>query len=403
MAERAPVFNQRTVAWLVLTGVAAFCAMLVLMVFGDPAANDVTKSSVFSRSAVGHSGLAELLLAEGRQVTVNRDRQARALGATDVLLVLEPQTTGRAGDPFPALLETAFRKGAPVLLALPKWRGQDSREHRGWVDQAWLVSPENPSAVLSAAGLEGAVVSRSPAAPAWRNQINSLTPHLAEPQLVEHPRLEPLIADGPRILLGRLPHRNLFVLTDPDMLANHGLHRGDNAKLMLAIADRIGKAIVFDETAIVFDETLHGFAITPQLARLAFLPPYLGATLLALAAATLTVWRAVVRFGAPLDTADAGPRGGHETLIDNAGRLLAAGGHGDHVARRYAEAKVADACRRLNITRPLSSTADIIAELNAVAARRGIRARLPSAQGKQRPLAFAKAHHHWTRELFDDA
>ena len=396
MAERAPVFNQRTVAWLVITGVAAFCAMLVLMVFGDPAADDVTESSVFSRSAVGHSGLAELLLAEGRQVTVNRDRQARALDATDALLVLEPQTTGRAGDPFPALLETAFRKGAPVLLALPKWRGRDSREHRGWVDRAWPVSPENPSAVLSALGLEDAVISRLPATPAWRNQINSLTPHLAEPQLVEHPRLEPLIADGPRILLGRLPHRDLFVLADPDILANHGLHRGDNAKLMLAIADLIGKAIVFDET-------LHGFAITPQLARLAFLPPYLGATLLALAAAMFTIWRAAVRFGTPLDTADAGPRGGHETLIDNAGRLLAAGGHGDHVARRYAEAKVADACRRLNITRPLSSTADTIAELNAVAIRRGIRARLPSAQGKQRPLAFAKAHHRWTRELFDDA
>lgn len=396
MAERAPVFNQRTVAWLVITGVAAFCAMFVLMVFGDPAADNVTESSVFSRSAVGHSGLAELLLAEGRQVTVNRDRQARALGATDALLVLEPQTTGRVDDPFPALLETAFRKGAPVLLALPKWRGQDSRKHRGWVDRAWLVSPENPSAVLSAAGLEDAVVSRLPTTPAWRNRINSLTPHLAEPQLVEHPRLEPLIADGPRILLGRLPHRDLFVLADPDILANHGLHRGDNAKLMLAIADLIGKAIVFDET-------LHGFAITPQLARLAFLPPYLGATLLALAAAMLTIWRAAVRFGTPLDTADAGPRGGHETLIDNAGRLLAAGGHGDHVARRYAEAKVADACRRLNITRPLSSTADTIAELNAVAIRRGIRARLPSAQGKQRPLAFAKAHHRWTRELFDDA
>ena len=157
---------------------------------------------------------------------------------------------------------------------------------------------------------------------------------------------------------------------------------------------------------MVFDETLHGFAIVPSLWRLLFLPPYLAATALALGAAGLVVWRAAARFGAPLQ-AMSGPvfRGGHATLIDNAGRLLTAGGHEALVAERYGEATVREALARLHLIRHVGANADAVEALNAVAKRRGVHTRLPAADGARglRPLALARRYQRWTREMFGES
>ena len=89
-------------------------------------------------------------------------------------------------------------------------------------------------------------------------------------------------------------------------------------------------------------------------------------------------------------------------MIDNAGRLLAAGGHADVVARRYGEATLAEAQRRLHLA-PAANAASTVADLNAIAKRRGIQARLPVPDKQQRPLAQARRYRRWMREMFDDS
>ena len=397
----APLFNRRAIVWLVLSGGAAFCVMLTLSVLGDPAAGNVTTSSVFSRSAVGHVAFAELLRAQGREVKPNRSRKALGVAEDDLLLILAPHTADHDIEHLHTLVADAVNSKRSVLLALPKWRTSPSSQTRGWIAQARLMAADRTAKPLGVVdALAGATIARPQEAPSWRNGLDgAATPSIDKPQLIEHETLEPLVSATGKVLVGRVPNTRLWVLSDPDLLSNHGLRRDDNATLMLALVHRLLPA----GGAVVFDETLHGFAVVPSLWRLLFQPPYLAATLLALGAMALTVWRAAARFGAPLDArAGAAFRGGHGQLIENAGRLLAGGGHGALVARRYAEMTVAEARRRLRLPAEPVATDQSTAALNAIAARRGVRARLPTSVEKQRPVALARSCQRWTREMFGD-
>ena len=395
------IFRRRTVVWLVLTGGAAFCVMLTLMVTGDPAGGNVTTSSVFSRSAVGHMALAEWLRAQGREVKVNRSRKAVDVAANDLLLILAPNTADHDVDHLGALVAAASAKGCAVLIALPKWRTSPSPATRGWISRATMINLKRAAKPLAAVpALADAAVVRAADVPGWRNAISAAAPRIAQPQLIDHGELDPLVSSADKMLVGAVPNTRLAVLSDPDLLANHGLRRGGNAELTLALVDRL----VPPGGAIVFDETLHGFAIVPSLWRLLFWPPHLAATLLALAAMALTVWRGAARFGAPLDArAGAAFRGGHGQLIENAGRLLCAGGHGALLTQRYAEMTVAEARRRLHLRQEPVATDAAFATLNAIGERRGVRARLPANVDKQRPLALARSCQRWAREMFGDA
>lgn len=395
------VFSRRTIVWLVLGGGVAFCIMLTLMIVGDPAGGNVTTSSVFSRSAVGHKALAEWLRAQGREVKVNRSREAADVAVGDLLLILAPNTADHDIDHLRALAAAASANGAAVLVALPKWRTSPSGTTRGWISQANMIKLERAAKPLGAipALADGTVV-RANDVPGWRNAIGDAAPNIALPQFIDHGGLDPLVSSADNVLVGEVPNTRLAVLADVDLLANHGLRQGDNAELALTLVNRLAPA----HGAVVFDETLHGFAIVPSLWRLLFQPPHLGATLLALAAMALTVWRATARFGAPLDArTGAAFRSGHGQLIENAGRLLAAGGHGTLLAQRYAQMTVAEARRRLHLRQESVATDTAFAALNAVGERRGVRARLPANVTWQRPLALARDCQRWTREMFGDA
>ena len=87
----------------------------------------------------------------------------------------------------------------------------------------------------------------------WRSADGLFAPDLTAPaQLLRPaPDLEPLIECDQGVLLGSLGA--MFVLADPDLIENHGLLRGRNAELVLAVLARVR-----GDGPIVFDETLHG-------------------------------------------------------------------------------------------------------------------------------------------------
>ena len=397
--SRDQILSRRTAAWLILIGGAAFCAFLTLSVVIDPTDRDITGSSSYSRSAVGHAALVALLREKGFRVRINRDRSAASVAAEDVLLILEPDTRLSSKDDLVRLVEGKRR----VLLALPKWRPRPSgfSVRRGWVDGTVPV-PSEAADTVARAVIDSADVARTDTAESWTEKLGKGTPTITRPQLLNGTHLEALVATADGILVGEAPlhgrsDTKVIVLADPDLLANHGLHRGDNAAMMLALVNRLLPAA--STSTIHVDETLHGLAIVPSLPRLLFMPPFLAATLLALAAVAMTVWRAAARFGAPTSAIDRTPAlgTGHETLLRNAGRLLAAGDHTAYIAERYGAASLDEAARRLHVSGHKET--DLRGILRAIAGRRGVRVQLPG-EGTGRPLAKARRYYDWMQEMF---
>ena len=72
---------------------------------------------------------------------------------------------------------------------------------------------------------------------------------------------------------------------------------------------------------ILLDATLHGFERTENLLKMMFSVPYIGVTLVALAAALLLGWAATIRFGPPLTEARAIALG-KQALADNSAGLV---------------------------------------------------------------------------------
>ena len=400
------ILGRRTMAWLVLVGGAAFCAFLFLLVVDDPAKRDVTSTSSYSRSAIGHAAFVALLRDIGYPVAVNRDRRAARMADDDLLLVLEPDLGHYSVDDLRRLIHDKRR----VLLALPKWRARTGQAPRGWIGAAELV-PTSEAAKVASATIRRPEVNRPESEDAWSIRfLASGAPQLDSPQLLTGTPLTPLAANAEGVLAGEIHHfgevlSRIVLLADPDVIANHGLHRGDNAALAVALVDRL-----MDGSAgtIHVDETLHGFAISPTLPRLMFVPPFLAATLLALAAVAIAIWRATVRFGSPFgDEAEPVHRSGHATLLQNAGRLLASANHGAHIARRYVAASVEEAARALHLRQTRGSSRpggtgrandDLRGMLAAIAQRRGVRARLPDDES-ERPLTQARRTYDWMEEM----
>ena len=407
-AYNEQILTRRTAALIILIGGAAFCAVLVLLVLVDPTERNVTKPSSYSRSAVGHAALASLLREAGYRVEVNRSRRGRGVADDDVLLVLEPDLASNTVADLQRLMDGKDR----VLVALPKWQprqsGLPTRLPRRWIEGATLLR-ENTVGKVARGVTVPAKVERPESTVTWIDRLNLGTPEIERPQLVADSELRPLLASSHGgILVGDVPVEGravatTLVLADPDLLSNHGLHRGNNAQLALGLIERL---LPSTDATIHFDESLHGFAIVPSLPRLLLAPPFLAATLLAMGAIAVIVWRAAVGFGSYRSSSAATPvfGSGHETLLRNAGRLLATGDHAAYIADRYGTATLEEAARRLHVghqgpPRSSDKETELRGILQGIASRRGIRTRLPGAAAL-RPLAKARRYYDWMEEMF---
>ena len=391
------ILSRRTAAMLILVGGAAFCAFLALAVLIDPADRTVIGSSSYSRSALGHAGFATLLRDAGYDVAINRSRRGRGIAPDDVLLILEPNLRSHVLADLERLMEGKRR----VLVALPKWQPQGASSC-GWIAAAELLPKRAAREVAD--GVVGAEVQRPEGDNPWTDGLGTGDPTIDNTlQLVGSDQLKPLVSKPNGMLAGetRQGDAQIVVLADPDIIANHGLHRGNNARLALGLVARLAPST---NRPVHFDETLHGFASVPSLPRLLVAPPLLAATLLALATVAVVVWRAAVGFGTPRSTAAAPVLGsGHETLLHNAGRLLTSADHAVYIADRYGRASLAEAGRRLHLdgrTRhgETDQDADLRDALENVAKRRGIRTQLPNPA--TRPLARARRYYDWMEEMF---
>jgi hypothetical protein len=359
-----PVFSRRLLIGWIVGAVIVFTISLYFMGGGELSGPDSVGPSTFSRSAVGHAGIADVLQQLGIPVVKSRSSSLEKLSAGSVLVIAEPRHNGQSEDAIRTML-----KARTILLVLPKWIGPPSEQKPGWL-QAVVERPAlDAQWTLELVAPKGEVV-RERAAVQWSTNALKIAPDVDLPvQLVRGDRLRPIIGAQQGMLVGEIIDRNtkIWVLADPDVISNHGMAHEGNAALALALI----KALRGRDGSVVFDETVHGFLVRPVSPfLLLFRFPFVVATVQALMAVALLLWATLGRFGAP-QAAPAPLSAGREGLLQNMAKLVEFTGHQDVMVKRYVQETVRDVATQLHAPRELSGTG-LVAWLQRVGLARGV-------------------------------
>ncbi len=340
-----PVFSPRLLLGFIAAAIGTFVLSLYLMSREDHGADRIGASS-YSSSAVGYAGIAELLQKLGVPVVKSQSNSVKK-AEDGVLVIAEPRLAGVTETAIPALL-----KAKKILLVLPKWTATRDSARGGWVERV----VEKP--VFEAERVLGLAIAAPDVVPAakvesWATNLIGRAPPLKDRlQLIKSDKLRPLVASKDGILLGevREANRTIWVLSDPDVIANHSFGpegRGAAFAVELVNVFRGGKG------AVVFDETVHGFVSRPAAAaRLLFGFPYSIVTMLAAVGVGLLLWATIGRFGPP-EAAPAPLLAGKAGLVDNVAKLMEFGGYEKLMVRRYVEVTIRDAARQLHAPKGL--------------------------------------------------
>jgi len=396
------IFQPRVLAALAAALCALFAASLLLTGAGGPgAAGSAFGANSYSRSAVGHLGFYELVQTLGYKAVRGEHQSLAMLGSNGVLVLAEPSGSLGGEEDRSKLLSAKT-----ILLVLPKWSVQGSKQRRDWIDAAELEPALRVQAVLGAVANGGEVI-RMPAPASYQKTIPSADPMIqGQIQLIKGSRLKPLIASTDGILLGELQEgaRRIWVLSDPDPLENHGIGKGANAYFA---RDIVAALLAGQNGTLVFDETIHGFQRSPpNLLKFLYEFPFNLTLLHILAGVALLLWAAMGRFGVPRPLPHRLEAGKH-ALIGNAASLIDHAGHHAAILRRYISLVQQDAAKVLHAP-PRLEERELSAWLVKTATARGIDTtsldaleRAASARPRDLAalLAAAQSIHQWRKDL----
>jgi len=337
-ADPAP-FKALTVLVMVLVGVGGFAALLWVSAFApDLRAAHSAGGHALSSGATGYSGLVQLAGATGRNPRIVRS--ARGF-RTDDLLVISPEL---AAVPIGGAM--ARPATAPLLIILAKWATVEDADHPGWVRTTGLLPLAEPVGVMGPAPTF--LMARRPAeAGHWL--LNPTLPaaiRLRAPAQLQviagidtahshgNTALAPLVTDGQGgIVLARLADRDVYVLSDPDLLSNQAMADEGAAASALALLDQLNGP---NGRGIAFDVSMNGFDAARSPLRLLFAAPFVGGTVCLTLALLLAGFAAFHRFG-PARSAPRAIAFGKAALVDNAALLVRKAGKEAQMGARYAE------------------------------------------------------------------
>jgi hypothetical protein len=320
MSRAAQPFNPRLVVGLIVAGIIAFAALVLLIAYGGDLnrGRGDARGDALSKSAIGFHALATLA-GEFRQTRLVRDDSG--YDAENLLVVtLEPQSEPGA---LRRLLE---RRGPrPTLVILPKWAALPDQRHPGWVR---VIGPGAGAFSARALG-KGLSVDLArdvkPGRAVGRGILDGLVvPVPASPQLISGPQVTPLVAaPGSGALVARIGDRPLYVAADPDLFNNHGMPDAANARAALEIIDGLNET---GTDRVDFDLTMNGLGATaardrPNMLRTALEPPFLAMTLALIAAALLAGLHGAFRSGPTRREVRALPFG-KAALVENSAGLI---------------------------------------------------------------------------------
>lgn len=327
-------FRERTALLLGAAVVTSFLATLAFWISGvgevqpPPAGSDA-----FSVSALGHRGVVELLRSRDVPVVVSQQASLSRVGPGGLLIVAEPDT-GTAMRR--SLLDDFATSSSTTLVVLPKWIGEARHDGSGWVQSVKFLRLRDVEEVLELLDCPGDVLRFNESAElSWFDSERRVS--LPRPQLMGalSGGLKPLVSSPDGVLLAARDTDEggrLLVLSDPDLLANHGLYVGDNA---FVAVDLVGR-LLEPGSVVIVDETLHGFATKPRPWSALLRFPLVLIVFQALVVLVILIWSAMGRFGAALREVPA-LEAGKRVLVENTSDLLLGSGHSGAVVRRYLE------------------------------------------------------------------
>lgn len=393
-------FRRRTLWILGLVVVLSLATTVGLTLFGDDLESEPgAGTDAYSRSAIGHHGLVTLL--ERLDIPVVLSQAESAARARQGLLVIAEPIVGEP-DADRRLRELVGGDAPRVLLVLPKWWGVPSMRHPPWLADTALVAEDEVAAVLSALGIE-------------RNRLQRTSVPVEGPVTLRHTpqhyQLDPewedallTAADG-RALIVEIPHGSTMItlITDPDLVNNHGLDEPGNAAAVVALIDRLRQG-----GPVVFDEVTHGYVREPGVWAVLFRYPLVLATIQALVVALVLGLATRGRFGPP---AKAAPplAAGKDFLIRHTATLLRHGGHDAAMLRRYLAGAIHHVRVALHAPRDLS-TEQAVAWLERIGAARKLSISLAELEREvaaveadrsnvRHAASIATRIHRWRQEM----
>lgn len=361
--DNTPIFSRRLLVALIAFALGTFALSVYLAGRDDYGAGRRGATS-YSVSALGYAGIAEVLRGLGVPVVKSR-RNPPAEAKGGVLILAEPEL-----DLLPRSIVPVLPNAQKILLVLPKWGGEADKNNPRWINRAYPLVDLRPKSVLRLVE-DDPKVERPDSVDGWSlNQIGVAPDMPKQVQLIKSDTLKPIVAAGDRILVGEIRKngRVIWVLSDPDVIANHAFSpEGKGGAFAVALIQKLRGG-----GPVVFDETVHGIqqSRTALTAGLLFQFPYNIITIQALMGAVLLLWATMGRFGVP-ETAPPRLAAGKAGLITNVAELMEFAGHERLIIQRYVENTIRETARQLRAPRSLSYP-ETLAWLSRLGRQRGI-------------------------------
>ncbi|OWV70462.1 hypothetical protein ATY77_17000 [Rhizobium sp. R634] len=334
----------------------------------------LSRGSDYDRSPLGNKGLELWLQAKGIPVLRSDPHVSQAHSEVSLRILplsirqgetAAPQTDEELGNVGPEnLIEEASRYDLPTLIILPKWRGNVSTD--GVASKSGLVDLVDIGRELekigysdfgfarSETGFEEAQLDLKPGQP-----IKIALYHAQAFERSSMPEgCEEIVGMPLGALLARCEDNpNVYLLSDPDLLNNHGLALADNASFAVSLVtvlrgaaetrpvylDTAGRPLD-DEERIDEGRTYERSA--SDLKRFFAYPlSLIWGTLLAVAA--ICFWRGAYRFGPALPEAAANTEMSKTTAIEATARLLRLSGNDGRMTEQFVLHLLADKAQLL--------------------------------------------------------
>jgi|GEM_PF-3153488 len=460
------LFSRRTLITIFALGAVTFLIGLLVTAFGGTIFGEFSAhNDTYSRSLVGHHAFTAFLKQSGISVVVSRNTALYEQNTAFPLLLIEPVRTedwpcslhgasgsdrsgeeqelddGRSVSATPeeetgeeagvekptrtaekliAIIDAASRVGRPVVLVLPKWAAMGSTSRPGWIEAEWLLPVDFVAqTMIFAEGPRSDETDRADDPPVLH--CAGLSSLRAEPLGRAAPCVdlgktaqvlsaalpcEPLLWSDEGVLIGRyeFEDRNIpiVVVSDPDLLNNRGLGRGDHASLLHSLISGHLNA-----EGVIIDETLHGYKSDDTILKRAFSFPLVLLVIHAALLLALTLWAIVPRFGKELPPpSEVAP--GKDLLIDNTAKLLLTAGNHTFALHRYLESTLAVLKRRFYLPQGTSLEA-VILHLQGITDMRGISLDVAKLIKAARSPSLTHLHalrlgckiHAWRERLLD--
>jgi hypothetical protein len=326
-------------------------------------------AGVYSTSALGYAGIYDVMKRLDLPVLSNTGSVMSAAGSGGTVIIAEPDFSYLSG--IGDTISGAHR----ALVILPKWSWERDEYRTSWLSSVNPLPISAPQLTLSYVAPRAGTLLRKEWPDIWPvNEIGVTPSGTGVVQLIRPEAMRAIVGGDDGVLLGEVERSGvkLWVLSDPDIISNHGAGIGDNASFILEMIDSLRFYDNKDPKApIVFDETIHGFKMSEESPiNIMFRFPMWIVTLMTVLAGGIMVYAGSGRFGAPVPEVREMDFG-KSILIENSARLLDYGGHHSYVLKRYVTMTLREAARALRAPDGMDEPALVI-WLDRVGHARGV-------------------------------